>query len=82
MTNELAGATTIPAPNASQTPGEFAALWNSRTAEQRTAWIAFIRENHEKATRCWLEQHERNDDAWQAGYNAAEAKWAQALRDA
>jgi hypothetical protein len=36
----------------------------------------------EAAMRCWLEQHERNEDAWQAGYAAAEAAWSKAVHDA
>lgn len=37
--------------------GEFAALWNNATLEERNHWLAGMRHDRDVALACWLESH-------------------------
>jgi hypothetical protein len=53
VSSELDGATTPPAPNVqASSPGEFAAIWNTLTDEQRQGFLNAMRVADETAVRC------------------------------
>ena len=48
----------LPDPGTWPTPAQWIRMWNDATAEQRTEWAQRILGDSERASRCFLQNHE------------------------
>lgn len=63
VSTDLDGATAPPEPNTMPaTPGEFAAVWNELTEEQRAGFLNAMRAADDRATRCRMLHGPRQHD--------------------